>query len=132
VLIGELARASGLTRDTIRFYQRIGLMPVPARHGAYARYDAQTLRRLARIQRLKQAGFPLEEIRNLLDPALAGSVCDDLPERLDARLHELDARIAELQAVRAEVVLVRAACSGCCGSPAGLPSCLPDGSGERA
>ncbi|WP_341678288.1 MerR family transcriptional regulator [Niveibacterium sp. SC-1] len=127
MLIGELARATGLSRDTIRFYQRIGLMPAPVRSGAYARYGAPAMQRLARIQRLKRAGFLLEEIRALLDPRQAASACEALPQRLDQRLQALDAQIAELQAVRAEVALVRGACSGCCASVAGLPGCLPDG-----
>jgi DNA-binding transcriptional MerR regulator len=66
--VEQLAAAAGVRVDTIRFYQRQGLLPAPRRAGRYAVYSAQHLARLRRIQRLQAEGFPLAVIRRLLAP----------------------------------------------------------------
>src|ERR1051326_5291108 len=64
--IGEIARAAGVPASTIRYYERQGLLPSPAREGGKRRYDAGVLRLLRVIEIAKQAGFSLREIRRLL------------------------------------------------------------------
>ncbi len=65
--IGEVARRAGLPASTLRYYERIGLLPQPDRVGGQRRYSPQVVKRLAIIQVAKQAGFTLAEIRTLLD-----------------------------------------------------------------
>ena len=76
--VGELAEASGVAVDTIRFYQARGLIEAPARRGRYAIYSARHLERLRRIRRLLDDGFSLAQIRRLLDGDEAG---DGAPAR---------------------------------------------------
>ncbi|HWQ13238.1 MAG TPA: MerR family transcriptional regulator [Roseiflexaceae bacterium] len=65
--IGEVARRAGLRTSALRFYERSGLLPLPARRGGQRRYDAHVLPRVAAIQAAQAAGFTLAEIRTLLD-----------------------------------------------------------------
>ena len=97
--IGRLAAAGGVGVETIRFYQRKGLLPTPTRDGSIRRYGSDDLRRLRFIRQAQSAGFTLEEIRELLELD-AG---DDRPrarELARARIKALDARIKELQSAR--------------------------------
>ncbi len=65
--IGELADACGTSRDTIRYYERAGLLPPPHRRGSgYRDYDASAVRRLRFIRSAKDLGFSLDDIRDLL------------------------------------------------------------------
>jgi len=70
MLIGELARRSGFSKDTIRYYEKIGLIVLAARRrtvsNSYRDYPEDTLHTLAAIRKYKQLGFTLEEIRELL------------------------------------------------------------------
>jgi MerR family mercuric resistance operon transcriptional regulator len=94
--IGRFAREAGVGVETVRYYQRRGLLPVPA-HGAtsYREYDAATLRRLRFIRSAQAAGFTLEEIRELLrldsgrDRARVRSLAARKLEELAARIREL-------------------------------------------
>lgn len=95
--IGRFARAAGVGVETVRYYQRRGLLPVPAAsRAAYREYDAELVRRLKFIRRVQAAGFTLAEIRELLR-------LDRSRDRVRVRtlaagkLAELGSRIRELQ-----------------------------------
>jgi DNA-binding transcriptional MerR regulator len=88
--IGEVTRRTGVPASTLRYYDRIGLVPAAARSGGKRRYDAHTIRRLRAILLCQRSGFTLEEIGTLLD---GGRPWQKLAAR---KLEELDARIAEL------------------------------------
>lgn len=98
--IGRLAQTGGVGVETIRFYQRRGLMPTPPRGEGVRRYDEQDLKRLRFIRSAQQAGFTLAQIGELI-------ALDDRQDRsrvlelATARLEEIDARIRELETVRA-------------------------------
>ena len=97
--IGKLAAAAGVGVETIRFYQRKGLIEQPTRDSGIRRYGSEDLRRLRFVRQAQTAGFTLAEIRELL--ALDAS--DDRPrarELARARIEALDAKIAELQQAR--------------------------------
>jgi MerR family mercuric resistance operon transcriptional regulator len=97
--IGTLAAAGGVGVETIRFYQRRGLLRTPTREGGIRRYDDDDLRRLHFIRQAQSAGFTLEEIKELLDL----DATDDRPrarELAAARVKMLDKKIAELQRAR--------------------------------
>ena len=97
--IGRLAAAGGVGVETIRFYQRKGLLGTPARDGGIRRYGSEDLRQLRFIRTAQSAGFTLEQIRELLH--LDSSDDRDRAHALaNARIAALDARIAELLEAR--------------------------------
>ena len=102
IAIGELSRRTQCHIETIRYYERIGLLPKPRRSaGRYRRYDADDVGRLRFIRRARQLGFTLDEIRALMRLATA----DGKEVRAEARdlagghLTEVRAKIADLQAM---------------------------------
>lgn len=97
--IGKLAAAGGVGVETIRFYQRRGLLETPPRGDGIRRYGSLDLRRLRFIKQAQSAGFTLEEIRELLELD-AGENRARARELAHARVEALDARIAELQRAR--------------------------------
>ena len=114
--ISELARAGGVGVETVRFYQRRGLLadPQPARFGGAPgrrHYGDGEVRRLRFIRSAQKAGFTLDEIARLLD-------LDRVDDRSAARglarerIAALDARIAELEAARASLARLAKACAG--------------------
>lgn len=97
--IGRLAAAGGVGVETIRFYQRKGLLDTPTRETGIRRYGRDDLRRLRFIRQAQTAGFTLEEIRELL--ALDASEDRGRARELArSRIDALNARIAELQQAR--------------------------------
>ena len=108
--IARLGAAAGVGVETVRYYQRRGLLPVPASAGAVRRYDEQDVRRLRFIRRAQAAGFTLEEIGELL----ALDRTDDrarVRELASERLTALDARIAELETSPAARERLRGVCA---------------------
>jgi len=97
--IGKLAASSGVGVETVRFYQRRGLLPQPARDDGIRRYGSDDVRRLRFIKQAQAAGFTLEEIKELLDLD-ASEDRSRARELANARVNALDARIAELQRAR--------------------------------
>ena len=108
--VKRLADAGGVGVETIRYYQRRGLLAEPPRAGSVRRYGAGDIRRLLFIRRAQAAGFTLEEIGELL--ALDSG--DDRP-RVRAlaaeRLAALESKIAELEAARAALTRLSRACA---------------------
>jgi len=112
--IGRIAHSAGVAIDTIRFYEREGLLPAPRRRpSGYREYDQAAVSRLRFIRKAKDLGFTLDEIRELL--ALSadrhGGV-EGVRERAAARLLAIDERIAELQRVRDGLSELVDACPG--------------------
>ncbi len=94
--IGKLAAAEGVSVETIRFYQRRGLLTEPQRHGSGFREYADDDRwRLAFIRRARLLGFTLAEITELLGPARANST-DEILRAAEAKLSSVTDQIAEL------------------------------------
>lgn len=108
--ISGLARAGGVGVETVRYYQRRGLLETPPAGDGVRRYGPEQARRLRFIRSAQGAGFTLEQIGELLsldaghDRARAHALAG-------ARLVELDARIAELEAARAALNRLATACS---------------------
>ncbi len=110
--IGALAQASGVHLETIRYYQRLGLVPQPARPaGSVRRYDERAAARLRFIKRAQQLGFSLDEVRQLLTLEDGGQ-CDATRRLAEARLAEVEARLALLSRMRRELRRLIADCSG--------------------
>ena len=97
--IGKLAAAGGVGVETIRFYQRRGLLDQPTRETGIRRYGSEDLRRLRFIREAQTAGFTLEVIKELLEL----DARDDRPrarELAEARISALDKKIEQLQRAR--------------------------------
>jgi len=108
--IAGLAAAAGVGVETVRYYQRRGLLAVPPSAGAVRRYDAQDVHRLRFIRRAQAAGFTLEEIGELLALDRTGDRAR-VRALATARLAALDAKIAELEQSRAALNRLRSSCA---------------------
>jgi DNA-binding transcriptional MerR regulator len=99
--IGEVARVAGVNASAIRYYEREGFLPAPARIGGQRRYDDGVLRRLAILDVAKRAGFSLAEAKVLLDASDAGRpVHRTIRELAAEKLPQIDSLIAHAQEVR--------------------------------
>ena len=108
--IGELAAAGGVGVETIRFYQRKGLLRTPTRGDGIRHYGREDVRRLRFIRQAQAAGFTLEEIRELLELD-AGEDRNRARELAKARVEALDAKIADLQRARDALRRLASACA---------------------
>ena len=97
--IGKLAAAGGVGVETIRFYQRRGLLETPTRDDGIRRYGSDDLRRLKFIRQAQAAGFTLEEIKELLDLD-ASEDRSRVRELANSRIKALDTKIGELGRAR--------------------------------
>ena len=97
--IGEVARSVGIGVETVRFYERKGLIREPARRSSgYRQYEVGAVRRLRFIRRAKELGFTLAEIKGLLDlRAGPDTHCEDIRLELEAKVADLDSRISDLR-----------------------------------
>lgn len=85
--IGEAAAQAGVAASAIRYYEKLGLLPAPARKGGQRRYDGSAVRRLRLIAAAREAGLPLAAIGELFQP---GPVADRWKQIVQARLDELE------------------------------------------
>lgn len=112
--IGELSRATGTNIETIRYYERIGLLPAPARTAAnYRSYGSSHRARLTFVRHSRELGFTIEEIRSLLDlsdhPARD---CGDADRIATRHLEQVEGKIAQLTALRDELTRIVGRCRG--------------------
>jgi DNA-binding transcriptional MerR regulator len=109
--IGELARQTGLSIKTIRYYERRGLLEQPPRtEGGYRLYGSEEAARLQFIQRAKLLDLTLGEIRELVELAVRcnhGEIVPRLEEVLEAKLEETERKMAELSAFRQNLLYYR-------------------------
>lgn len=111
--IGRLARAAGVGVETIRFYEREGLLPAPARTASgYRQYPLDTVDRLGFIRRAKHLGFSLGEIRELLGLAHANGERARVKAITEQKLAGIERRIEELSRMRAALAELNRQCSG--------------------
>lgn len=105
MLIGELAAAAGLPSQTIRFYERKGLLPEPERGAnGYRTYDPSMLTRLNFIQTAQAAGLTLAEIASIIDLRDDGTVpCAHVASLIDRKLANVRARIKDLAVLGTEL-----------------------------
>ncbi|MBE0437202.1 MAG: MerR family DNA-binding protein [Methylomicrobium sp.] len=97
--IGKLAKASEVTVETIRYYQRIGLLEEPGKPSSgYRHYPVNAIDRVRFIKRAQQAGFTLKEIAQLL--SLDAGHCADVREIAEQKCRQIDAQIKDLTVLR--------------------------------
>ena len=103
--IGEVAKASGMGIETLRFYEKSGLLDRPSRtDSGYRMYDSEVLSRLDFIKRAQVLGFSLDEIKRIIADKRAGqSPCVEVREIVRHRLGELDERMREMKRYRKEL-----------------------------
>jgi Hg(II)-responsive transcriptional regulator len=100
--VGELARRAEVNRETVRYYERLLLLPRPSRTtSGYRRFSNDALRQLRFIRRAKELGFSLSEIRELLALRLNSiNACDRVQEQTRAKISDIDRKIRSLRKVR--------------------------------
>jgi len=110
--IGELAAAAGVPVETVRFYEKQGLLPAPARHdNNYRRYDDAALQRLRFIGNCRALDMSLEEVRTLLDFIDRPKAdCSPVDALVAEHLRHVRSRMAELKALEKQLKLLQAAC----------------------
>lgn len=112
--IGKLARSAGVGVETLRFYERKGLLAKPPRsRSGYRAYPREALRRVLFIRRAKDLGFTLREIAELLSLRVhPRKSCADVRAIARERIADVDARIAELARIKAALERLERACRG--------------------
>lgn len=112
--IGRVARQTGLAIDTVRYYEREGLLDKPARTVAgYRQYSAGAVARLRFIRQAKELGFSLREIRELLALRVdARKTCRDVKGRALRKIADVERRIAQLERMRRALAALAAQCKG--------------------
>src|SRR6476659_3324712 len=107
--VGEVAERAGVNVETLRYYERRGLLPEPARTpNGHRRYDDETVRFVRAVKEAQALGFTLAEIEDYLRVSRRGAAhaSEELRIRMAAKIDEVDARIAGLRRVRADLARV--------------------------
>ena len=112
--IGDLAKRTDTRVETIRFYEKEGLLPAPGRsNGNYRIYEQGHLNRLSFIRRSRDLGFTLDQVRKLLKLADdRAAPCAEVDAITAANIAEIDTKLADLGALRAELVRTLEHCRG--------------------
>jgi len=110
--IGELGKATGVDVETIRYYEKAGLLPPPARTtNGYRAYSPAHLERLAFIRHCRALDVPLAEVRRLLDfVAHPEANCGDINRLIDGQLGRVRARLKSMRALEKQLAALRAQC----------------------
>jgi DNA-binding transcriptional MerR regulator len=124
--ISELAATLGLTADTLRYYERLGLLPPPPRNAVgYRLYGEDTADRLNFICGARRMGLRLADIKELLDIRDRGLCpCGPTKDLVERRLGEVDAEIRQLSTVRAQLLVLKKRNEDCVDASADDWSCL--------
>lgn len=112
--IGQLSRLSGAGVETIRYYEREGLISNPPRRASgYRQYPEDTLSRLRFIRHAKALGFSLKDIKELLELRVApGTTCADIRKRADAKIADVRIKLEMLRQIEQALVELTATCRG--------------------
>lgn len=112
--IGRLAKATGTKVETVRWYEKVGLIDPPQRTNAnYRAYAASDLARLSFIRRARNLGFSLDQVRALIEISdQRDRDCGTIDALASEHLEEIDRKIADLSALRRELAEVVASCRG--------------------
>ena len=118
MLIGELSEKTGFSRDTIRYYEKEGLIAVgrkERRENNYKEYSAETLKRLLTIKIIKGFGFTLNETAEFLELLEANrATCDNVAEKALKKIELINTKIKELEELKTLVSMSIASCKTCC------------------
>lgn len=96
--IGKLAKASGVNVETIRFYERKGILKQPSKQGAFRYYPEEYITRIHFIKRSQELGFTLKETKGLLDLKIKNqSKCGDVLAKTEEKIQEINQKIKDLK-----------------------------------
>ena len=114
ISIGQVARQAGVGVETIRFYEREGLLEEPARGvSGYRQYTEKVVDRINFIKRAQRLGFSLKEITDLLLLRVdAQTSCEEVKQRTEAKIAEVERKMVELQSMRQALLQVHSLCTG--------------------
>jgi MerR family copper efflux transcriptional regulator len=112
--IGQVAHDAGVAVDTVRFYERQGLIPEPPRkRSGYRQYPAETVPRIRFIRRAKDLGFTLEEVAELLAlRATSGRSCADVRAHASATIGRIEEKLRALEKMKSALSRLVATCTG--------------------
>lgn len=112
--IGQLAKRAAVRVETVRYYERRGLIPEPPRReSGYRQYSEDAVARILFIKRAQDLGFSLNEISELLSLRVdTDTTCRDVKERAEAKISDIEEKIADLKRMKQALVKVTNACSG--------------------
>lgn len=113
--IGRLADEVGINLETVRFYERQGLLPKPPRStSGYRMFPADASRRLRFIKRAQELGFSLNEIRELLTLRTSPRTTSaEIRKRAEAKITDIEGKIKSLDAMRKSLHKLAKSCAGC-------------------
>lgn len=127
MLIGELSAQTGLSRDTIRFYEKQGLISVgrkERRFNNYKEYSEETLQKLITIKRVKGFGFTLNETAELLQLINNNKAsCDMVAAKIGDKVHLITQKINELELLKNSLMVSVQSCIACCPSQSDSENC---------
>ena len=114
IRIGQMAREAGVGVDTIRYYERRGLLtPASRRSSGYRQFDPAAVKRVRFIKSAQELGFTLGEIRELLDLRVhTGATCADVRAKARTKILEVQVKIRLLEKMRESLERISAECSG--------------------
>ena len=106
-----MSALAGVSPDTLRYYEREGLLPTPPRtSGGFRLYTSQEVDRLAFIRRAQAIGLSLDEIRDLVSAAASGARCRQMRGLIHGRIEQVDKLLADLRGLRRTLVAAERAC----------------------
>jgi MerR family mercuric resistance operon transcriptional regulator len=111
--IGALSECTGVAIETIRYYERIGLLPAPPRSdGRHRRYDDAHRQRLLFIRRGRELGFSLDQVRDLLGPKSGADLrCDEVKSLTEAHIVNIRQKICDLRRLEQALTGLASQCS---------------------
>ncbi|HTF25166.1 MAG TPA: MerR family DNA-binding protein [Candidatus Limnocylindria bacterium] len=126
--IGHLAREAGINLETVRYYERRGLLPKPPRSASgYRLFPSDAARRLRFIRRAQELGFSLKEIRELLSLRVSRTTTSrDIRARTEAKIADIEAKINSLESMKKTLRKLTGVCNGCAPlAKLACPACWP-------
>jgi DNA-binding transcriptional MerR regulator len=118
MLINKVAEITGFTRDTIRYYEKIGLITLTSNERVennYRMFDKKTVTKLVQIGKLKEFGFTLNEMKLLFETDEAGTItCRSVLELVNNKIITINNKISELVNVKERLIAGKALCKGDC------------------
>ncbi len=118
MLIGEVSRITGLTKDTIRWYDKIGLIDQGRSSrtaGNYRNFDQETLKQLKLIKQIKALGFTIREIKEILNTRKNNGLdCDSLEKSIQKKVELMEEEINSLKEKRSRLLYIADHCDGDC------------------
>ena len=114
MLIGKVAKQIGITVETMRFYEKRGLVDPPARNASgYREYPEGTVQHVVFIKRAKELGFSLQEIKELLALRyLPGTTCREVRAQVVNKMEDIDRKVEDLLAIKKDLAQLASSCPG--------------------